>query len=106
MLLPLRIVLDEVSTALSLKHDPAHSVIRSTIFEDNQPCLLLATSNPPKLTPPSKSIVIKYHWFREHLEPGVVDFAPIASAEQLPDIFTKPLTPTTFLYLRKHLLGW
>ena len=46
---PLRIVLDEVSSALGLKHDP-HSFIRSTIFEDNQACLLLASSDPPKIT--------------------------------------------------------
>ena len=105
ILLPLRIVLDEVSTALNLKHDP-HSSIRSTIFEDNQACLLLATSDPPKLTPRSKSIAVKYHWFREHLEPGVVEIEPIKSSEQLADIFTKPLPPTPFLYLRKLLLGW
>ena len=105
VLLPLRIILDEVSTALSLKHDP-HSAIRSTIFEDNQACLALATSDPPKMTPRSKSIAVKYHWFREHLEPGVVDIAPIASADQLADIFTKPLTPAIFLHLRKELLGW
>ena len=105
VLLPLRIVLDEVSTSLHLKHDP-HSFIKSTIYEDNQACLLLATSDPPKMTPRSKSIAVKYHWFREHLEPGVIDIQPIASAEQLADIFTKPLAPAPFLHLRKQLLGW
>jgi hypothetical protein len=102
---PLRIVLDEVSSALGLKHDP-HSFIRSTIFEDNQACLLLASSDPPKITPRSKSIAVKYHWFREQLFPGKIDIKPIASSEQLADIFTKPLLPTPFLYLRKLLLGW
>lgn len=58
------------------------------------------------MTPRSKSIAVKYHWFREHLEPGVVDIAPIASAEQLADIFTKPLAPSAFMYQRKALLGW
>jgi hypothetical protein len=105
VLLPLRIVLDEVSTFLHLKHDP-HSLIKSTIFEDNQACLALATSDPPKLAPRSKSIAVKYHWFREHLEPGVIDIHPIASADQLADIFTKPLSPPTFILLRKRLLGW
>ena len=80
VLLPLRIVLDEVSTLLHLKHDP-HSLIKSTVFEDNQACLALATSNPPKLTPRSKSIAVKYHWFREHLKPGVIEIRPIASAD-------------------------
>ena len=91
--------------ALSLKHDP-HSVIRSTIFEDNQACLLLATSDPPKMTSRSKIIAVKYHWFREHLQPGVVAIAPLASVDQLADIFTKPFSPTAFLHLRKQLLGW
>ena len=105
VLLPLRIVLDEVTTALHLKQEP-HSEIKSTIFEDNQACLSLATSDPPKLTPRSKSIAVKYHWFREHLEPGIVDIVPIASSEQLADIFTKPLGPVQFEYLRSKLLGW
>ena len=105
VLLPLRIILDEVTTSLRLKQEP-HSVIKSTIFEDNQACLALATSDPPKMTPRSKSIAVKYHWFREHLEPGVVDILPIASSEQLADIFTKPLGPIQFEYLRKKLLGW
>ncbi len=51
-------------------------------------------------------MAVKYHWFGEHLEPGVIDIVPIASAEQLADIFTKPLGPTTFAYLREKLLGW
>ena len=105
VLLPLRIVLEEVSNHLHLKSDP-HSAIKSTIYEDNQACLLLATSDPPKLTPRSKSIAVKYHWFREHLEPGVIDIKPIASEDQLADIFTKPLSAIVFLRLRKRLLGW
>ncbi len=105
VLLPLRIILEEISHHLHLKHDP-HSAIKSTIFEDNQACLALATSDPPKLTPRSKSIAVKYHWFREHLEPGVIEIRAIASADQLADIFTKPLAPTPFLHLRKLLLGW
>jgi hypothetical protein len=104
--LPLRVVLNEVSVYLHLKHDP-HSSIRSTIYEENQACLSLATSNPPKMTPQSKSIAVKYqHWFCEHLKPGVIEIQPIASADQLADIFTKPLSPTAFIHLRKQLLGW
>jgi hypothetical protein len=98
VLLPLRIALDEVSTFLHLKHDP-HSLIKSTIFKDNQACLALATSDPPKLTPRSKSIAVKYHWFREHLQPTVIDIQSIASADQLADIFTKPLSPAIFIHL-------
>jgi Reverse transcriptase (RNA-dependent DNA polymerase) len=39
----------------------AGSIIRSTIFEDNQACYQLATTDPPRMTSRSKSIAIKYH---------------------------------------------
>jgi hypothetical protein len=45
VLLPMRMLLEEVSTALHLKHDPK-SVIKSTIWEDNSVCLVLGTTNP------------------------------------------------------------
>jgi hypothetical protein len=53
-----------------------------------------------------KSSAVKYHWFYEHLEPGVIELRDIASSDQLADIFTKPLAPAAFLYLNKQLLGW
>jgi hypothetical protein len=105
VLLRLRTVLKEVCGALNLDHGTKSS-IRSQIFEDNEACLKLATSDPPKMTPRSKSIAVKYHWFREHLIPGIVDIMPISSQRQLADIFTKPLSANTFVDLRKQLLGW
>jgi hypothetical protein len=105
ILLPLRELLREICGPLNVIGD-AGSIIRSTIFEDNQACYQLATTDPPRMTPRSKSIAIKYHWFREHLRPGEVEIASIASQEQLADIFTKPLSPTIFEYFRMKLLGW
>jgi hypothetical protein len=58
------------------------------------------------MTPRSKSIAIKYHWFREHLQPGEVEMKPISPQEQLADVFTKPLFPVNFERIRKQLLGW
>jgi hypothetical protein len=104
-LLPLRTILDEVSNALSLKSHPKTS-IHSRIYEDNPACLLLATSDPPKLTPRSKNIAVKYHWFQEHLVPGEVEIKPIGSDNQLADIFTKPLAAKLFEHFRSKLLGW
>ena len=105
VLLPLRQVLQEVTKALHLTTTP-QAPIYSTIFEDNQACFKLATSDPPRMTPRSKSIAIKYHWFREHLIPGEVELKPISSELQLADIFTKPLSTMLFVRLRKQLLGW
>ena len=105
VLLPLRRLLQEVCQPLSLS-DKSDTLIRSTIFEDNQACLQLATSDPPRMTPRSKSIAVKYHWFREHLRSGEVEIKGISSEDQLADIFTKPLSPALFEKLRMSLLGW
>ena len=35
----------------------------STVFEDNRAAKILATTDPPRLTPRSKSLAVCYHWF-------------------------------------------
>jgi hypothetical protein len=105
VLLPMRLLLEEVSTALRLKTDPK-SKIKSTIWEDNAACLTLASSDPPRMTPRSKSIAVKYHWFREHLIPGLIEIHAISTQDQAADIFTKAKPQATFEKLRFMLLGW
>jgi hypothetical protein len=41
----------------------------TTVFQDNQAARILAKTNPPRMTPRSKAIAIRYHWFRQHLHP-------------------------------------
>jgi hypothetical protein len=105
VLILLHLVLGEVTIALHLKQDPL-SIIKSTIFEDNQACLALATSDAPKMTPRSKSIAVKYHWFREHLEKGKIEIKAISSYDQGADPFTKPLIQLPFERFRLLHLGW
>jgi hypothetical protein len=105
VLLPMRLLLEEVSVALHLKTDPK-SKIKSTIWEDNAACLTLASSDPPRMTPRSKSIAVKYHWFREHLIPGLIEVQAIGTLDQAADIFTKATPQATFERLRFMLLGW
>ena len=63
-LLPLRNLLQEIGK--NLKFDfIKHGLIQSTVFEDNNEALGLATS--PKLTPQTKHIAVKYHFFRSHI---------------------------------------
>ena len=80
----------------------------STVFEDNQAALQLATTDPPRLTPRSKHFAIKYHWFREHLSqrPGGIQVKYISSAGQKADILTKALTPIKHNLARLQLMGW
>ena len=103
-LVPLRLKLQEVSTCLALPMDPKSTV--STVWEDNQAALLLATTNPPRLTPRSKSLGVKFHWFRSKLISGQIELQAIRSADQLADILTKPLARIQFVRARMMCMGW
>jgi hypothetical protein len=104
VLIPLRYVLEEVANTLDLDYDSSSTM--STVWEDNQAALILATTNPPRLTPRSKHIAIKYHWFRSHLAPGQIEVKAIASEDQKADMFTKALKRELFAKMRKLVLGW
>ena len=58
------------------------------------------------MTPQSEHYAVKYHWFREQLEPRGIILTKIASKEQLGDIFIKGLGRVLFEYLRKKLMSW
>jgi hypothetical protein len=53
-----------------IPYNPKLKVIQ--VFEDNQTCFVLATADPPRMTPCSKSIAIKHHCFRNHLRHGKI----------------------------------
>lgn len=76
------------------------------MLKDNQACLKLACSEMPKLMLRSKHIAVKYHWFREKLEPMKILILPIKSAEQLVDIFTKGLVKADFVVNRRLVREW
>ena len=74
------------------------------VYEDNRGALELATI--PKMRPRTKHIALKYHHFRDHVKNGLIRINPIATTEQIADIFTKPLPRDAFRYLRGKLCGW
>ena len=45
--------------------------------------------NPPRMTPHSKHMSIKYHWFQSHLEKGKIKVKAIQGEHQLANILTK-----------------
>jgi hypothetical protein len=102
-LLPLRLLFEAITQALHLPLDKNTTI--STIFEDNRAAQILATTNPPRLTPRSKHIAVKYHWFREHLSDKITIKA-IATENQKADIFTKALTRVQFEKARSLIMGW
>ncbi len=103
-LIPLRAILQEVGTKLNL--DFAQPIImHSTVFEDNNGALGLASS--PKMTPRTKHIGVKYHFFRSKIgEDKGIRIQKIESVKQKADCFTKGLLDQTFQYIRKILQGW
>ena len=101
-------LLREVGTKLELDFaKPAF--VHSTVFEDNTCALGMATT--PKMSPRTKHIAVKYHFFKSHIGvPGdktkEIHITHIASEKQKADIFTKGLTADTFKVIRKLLMGW
>ena len=75
-----------------------------TAFEDNNGALELART--PKMRARTKHINLVYHHFRDYVSKGLINVLPIDTKEQIADIFTKPLDPTTFIKLRKIMLNW
>jgi hypothetical protein len=103
-LLPMRRLLKEIGTKLKLDVLKT-SLVRSTVFEDNQGCLSLV--NVPKMSTRNKYLSLKYHFFREQIgeSKGIVA-KYIKTDIQKADIFTKGLPTAQFQKIRKLLMGW
>jgi hypothetical protein len=109
-LLPLRDLFKEIANALDIDNNDMQA-IHTTIWEDNVGAMTLANLELPRMTPRSKHIAVKYHWFRQHVtkdggDDGGIIVKKIDTREQIADIFTKGLGPTLFAKLREKLMGW
>jgi hypothetical protein len=104
-LVHIRALLFEIDAGFGLKLGDRLSTI-STVFEDNRAAKILATTDPPRLTPRSKSLAVKYHWFRSMLSPTTIVIEDISSAMNKADIFTKALAFAAFVTARKSVCGW
>jgi hypothetical protein len=105
-LIPLRVTLKEVLETLEDSSSRDLAVIKSTVWEDNNPALILANAELPRLTPGSKHFGVKYHWFRSSIKKDELEVQRISTYEQTADIFTKALTRVPFESCRRRLLGW
>ena len=102
-LLPLRRQFKELVRALDI--GPAHTTtFKSTVFEDNNACISMCES--PKMSPRTKHIAIKYHFFKSHIDYKEITVEKIDTLEQKADIFTKGVPAEKFRQLRKLLMGW
>ena len=62
-LISLRTLVDEVKDLIGASTLPCR--MYSKVFEDNNGALILAST--PQMTPRSKHIAVKYHFFKEHV---------------------------------------
>ena len=102
-LLPLKSLIKEVIDNLGIDSEKLKFVSSSIIYEENNGAIVVTTG--PSMTPTSKHIPVKYHWFRQHVGKKFV-IRNIESENQKADIFTKVLQGRVFARIRKLLCGW
>ena len=100
--IPLMNLLEEFGKIVKVTNVPPE--IKCKVFEDNTSCIKVA--NAPNMTPRTKHIALKYHFFRSHIKSGRIKILPIPTTEQRADILTKPLSGDLFVYLRNKIMGW
>ena len=101
---PQRELFQEIGNKMGLSYIQP-MILNSTIFEDNNGALQLA--QVPKISPRTKHIAVKYHFFRDKIgeDKGIL-LKKVESVNQIADLFTKGLTSQLFEPLRKKLMGW
>ena len=75
----------------------------SAVYEKNNRAIVVATS--PSMTPTSKHIAVKYHWFRQNVGKEFL-IRKIESENQKADIFIKCLQGEIFVRISKLICGW
>ena len=105
LVLPLLELYKTIGSSLGIQSEVI-TEFRTTVWEDNNGCLILANLEPGRQTPRSKHYAIKQHWFRSHLRPNGIEVKKIDPSLQKADILTKSLGAIKFRKIRKLLCGW
>lgn len=96
-LLPLCHVLQDIEQYSFIQLMPSSTVDKihasklppTKIFEDNNACIILATTDM-QFKPRTKQISIKYHHFHDQICNGNLEIIKANTVENIADIFTKP----------------
>ena len=105
-LLPIRYLMLEFCKQLQLTEIDVARVCKTTVHEDNQGCLRLASLEPGRMTPRSKFYAVKHHWFRSKILPNRIEIIYVPTLEQRADLLTKALQGSLFQGNRKLTCGW
>jgi hypothetical protein len=103
--LPLRNLAIEISKGVGMSGN-APTTFKTTVWEDNNGALKLATMEPGRTTPRSKAFGVRYHWFRSKLNPNEIEVKKIAGIDQRAYFLTKALRTEAFIANRKLTCGW
>ena len=102
-LLPIRALFQSLARSLGIPDREITKVCQ--VWEDNVAALKLANSEFSGMTPRTKHIAVKYHWFKSHLRGGI-EIKKIDTSVQKADIFTKGLKVVEFEKKRAMIMGW
>ena len=102
-LLPIKDLIEEVMEHFNLEKK-IEFISKSTVYEDKNGAIRVTTS--PRLTPTSKFIAVKYHWFRQHVENKEISIEKVDTKHQKADMFPKSLQSQKYVESRKLLCGW
>jgi hypothetical protein len=94
--LPLRNLAIEISKGVDMS-GKTPTTFKTTVWEDNNGALKLATMEPGRMTPRSNAYGVRYHWFRSKLEPNEIEVQKIAGVGQRADFLTKALRTEAFI---------
>jgi hypothetical protein len=105
-LLPLRRTIQELAKTFGIGRTELTKI--STVWEDNNGCIKMANSEYPNMTPRSKHIAVKYHWFHSQLSDATdgICVKRVDTNLQKADCMTKGLKPKDFVTKRKMIMGW
>eukprot|EP01018_Ginkgo_biloba_P035505 Gb_15114 [translate_table: standard] len=73
----------------------------TVIYWDNRSCIKLSENSV--FHDRSKHIMIRYHFIRDYVQRGAVEFQYIFTNEQVADILTKALVKGKFVFFRDKL---
>jgi hypothetical protein len=93
----------EVVWLRQLITEMGYEQMAATIIHEDNESAIDCTKNPVSHSK-MKHIDVKYHVIRDYIEQQQIKVQWISTDEQLADMFTKPLPPSTFIRLRDHLI--
>jgi hypothetical protein len=105
-LLPLIATLNTITKIMGIERDPTTTI--SSLWEDNEAALTIMTNHIdglPKLSPRTRHIACKYHWFLSKLGKTIIA-KQIHTKQQKADIFNKGMRTEAFEHICFLLLGW